>query len=103
MQDVILRLKCTSEELKEERAVEDLRNVVVVITVEKRTDIAPTLQQVLTNHGCAIRTRIGLHAEGCSERGIIVLHVYSEPEGVESLTRDLEALDGVRVNQVTVD
>jgi hypothetical protein len=33
MQDVILRLKCTSEELKEERAVEDLRNVVVIITV----------------------------------------------------------------------
>jgi hypothetical protein len=83
--------------------VEDLRNVVVVITVEKRTDIAPSLQQVLTNHGCEIRTRIGMHAEGCSERGIIVLHVYSDPAGVRSLTSDLEALGGVRVNQVTVD
>ena len=83
--------------------MEDLRNVIVVITVEKRTDTAPTLQQVLTNHGCEIRTRIGLHAEGCSERGIIVLHVYSGTAGVESLTRDLEGLDGIRVNQVTVD
>ena len=50
------------------------------IMLENRSDEAVKFQQILTEHGCDIRTRIGLHPIGeynCINSGIILLEVIN--------------------------
>jgi len=56
---------------------------IMAVKVEERVAKAPDLQEILTVHGCIIKTRVGLHetdAERCSMNGIIILHLYGEKE-----------------------
>lgn len=51
------------------------------ISLENRTEEAVKFQEILTEHGCNIRTRIGLHPIGeyhCINSGIILLEVIND-------------------------
>lgn len=55
------------------------------------------LQKVLTENGCKIKARLGLHEVSedlCATDGVIVLQPYGEKEEVEQLVKSLNALDG---------
>ncbi len=71
---------------------------IMAVKVEERVAKAPDLQEILTVHGCIIKTRVGLHetdAERCSMNGIIILHLYGEKEEFQKLYDDIAALDGI--------
>lgn len=78
-------------------------NLIMALTLENRSEIAPSVQQVLTDHGREIHVRLGLRDEGSIERGIILLHVCAEPEQVESLKKDLAKIEGVKVKTMVLD
>lgn len=70
----------------------------IIIAVEHRRKEAEKLQKVLTEHGCKVKARLGLHEAGdvCSDEGLIILQLIpDEPEGLVFL-EDLNALEGVR-------
>lgn len=70
----------------------------MAIKVEERAAKAPYLQEILTEHGCIIKTRVGLHEtdeEKCSMDGIIILHLYGDKEEFQQLYKKIEKLDGV--------
>ncbi len=74
----------------------------IVVAVEHRREEAEMLQKVLTEHGCKVKTRLGLHEAGdiCSDEGLIILQLASdEPEAKEFLN-DLNALKGVRAKLI---
>ena len=51
------------------------------INVKNRTEDAQKLQDILTNYGCYIRTRIGLHPMGeykCNNYGIVLIEVIDK-------------------------
>ena len=51
------------------------------ISLENRAKEAVKFQEILTEHGCNIRTRIGLHPIGeykCINSGIILLEVIND-------------------------
>jgi hypothetical protein len=59
----------------------------------------------LTKHGCKIKTRLGLHEaseDSCEERGLILLQLDSDSEGVKQLERELDDVEGVKVKYMTL-
>lgn len=75
------------------------------IAVESRNRKAPELQEVLTKHGCIIKTRLGIHEvseDNCSQEGIIVLLLSGKAEEIEELSNDIKKIEGVRSNIMTV-
>ena len=55
---------------------------IIWIKLSERNKEAIKLQEILTEHGCIINTRIGLHNGGeniCKNEGLILLDVNGDP------------------------
>jgi len=81
-----------------------MKNFIIVV-VNKRKKEAVTVQKILTEWGCLIKTRLGLHEgvlDDCSEIGSIILEVVGEPNQHEEIVRKLNLLAGVTARQVNV-
>jgi hypothetical protein len=82
-------------------------NNLLVLRINDREDTAMKIQQVLTNHGCKIMTRLGLHDHGesgvCSSCGTMVLHLYCTEEERRVVEADLVKIEGVRARFVDFD
>ena len=77
-----------------------MKTTIMALTIDPRTAHAAEVQEVLTKHGCIIKTRIGLHEvqeDSCSERGLILLHVVSDSNEVQQLEKDLKNIHGINV------
>lgn len=78
----------------------------LLIVVNKRKKEAVTVQKILTEWGCFIKTRLGLHEDcldNCSEIGTIILEVVGIKEKHEELMRKLNLLSGVTAQLVCLD
>lgn len=77
---------------------------ILLIKVGNRPKVAVRVQEVLTQYGCSIRTRLGLHefpSEGEErDEGLIVLEVVGDAGEIEKLKEALEALESVKVVSV---
>ena len=82
------------------------QKIILGIRLRDRNQLAPNLQEVLTRHGCCIRTRIGLHEvsdEICSPVGTILLELHGRPEDLAALEGDLRACEGLALQKMTFD
>lgn len=55
--------------------------IIIGIYLENRIETALEFQRILTEYGCSIRTRIGLHPSSddvCLNRGIVLLELQEE-------------------------
>jgi hypothetical protein len=71
---------------------------IMAIKLSSRSAKAPTVQEILTKHGCSIATRVGFHEiseEICSTDGFIILQLNGKEEEIRTLFGELEALEGV--------
>jgi len=81
--------------------LEELTIMGVLLT--DRIDEATEVQEVLTNHGCSIKTRLGMHEtdkEYCSKKGVILLELIGDKEDWKKLENDLNKIDGVIVKKM---
>jgi hypothetical protein len=70
----------------------------LVILVDKRRESATQVQKMLTEEGCLIKTRLGIHdgtLDRCSNAGLIILEMVGEKEKHITLSQKLKKLDGV--------
>lgn len=75
---------------------------IIGIKVNNRLTSAGSVQGILTDYGCIIRTRIGLHREvegQCSPDGIILLEITSN-EAAMSIVKALCEIDGIEIQQM---
>jgi hypothetical protein len=75
----------------------------VGIHITDRVKNVPSVQTVLTNFGCNIKTRIGLHDASesqCSPNGLIVIELLGDNGKLKEFTSSLEAIEGVDVKQM---
>ena len=75
----------------------------VLIRIKARMNKAVKVQEVLTQFGCDIALRLGLHevSEGqCADDGIIILQLKSKAANHGSLQKALEGLGDVTVKIV---
>ncbi|TYB30481.1 MAG: hypothetical protein FXF47_08985 [Candidatus Mcinerneyibacterium aminivorans] len=81
--------------------VEELTIMGVLVT--NRTEEATEVQKVLTNHGCSIKTRLGMHEtdeEYCSKKGVIILELVGDKKDWNELENKLNSIEGVIVKKM---
>lgn len=77
--------------------------VILGILIPNREQAARQVQAILTENGCAINTRLGLHESGtdlCSPSGLIILELTGEKQDQEKLEKDLDGLEGVHLRKM---
>lgn len=69
------------------------------IRLDNRNHTAIEFQKILTNYGCIIKTRLGLHDVSdnkCAPNGIILLEVIDDEEA-KKFEKDLCAIEGIEI------
>ena len=77
----------------------------VIIKNENREESATRMQQMLTDFGCYIKVRLGLHdvpADICSPSGLLVLEVVAEEAEIQELVDRLNVLPLVTAQLVII-
>jgi hypothetical protein len=77
----------------------------VIIKNENREESATRMQQMLTDFGCYIKVRLGLHdvpADICSPSGLLVLEVVAEEAKIQDLVDQLNGLSRVTAQMVII-
>ncbi len=76
---------------------------IIGIHLNDRTNQAPDVQQLLTQYGCNIKTRLGLHhvdERFCSPSGVILLEMFGDESTCRELALKLRQLGGVEIQEM---
>ncbi|MGI6153300.1 MAG: hypothetical protein ACOYJB_05610 [Christensenellaceae bacterium] len=79
---------------------------IIGVRLDNRVHNAAHFQQVLTENGCNIRVRLGLHEaseKACANDGIIVLQPCGTEEEVNRLVDALNKLEGVQAKLIDLN
>ena len=82
------------------------KHTILGVHVYDRVQQVPTVQQVFTEYGCYIKTRLGLHeaSEGvCSPNGLIVLELVGDVAKHKELVKKLGAMKGIEVKEMVFE
>jgi hypothetical protein len=75
----------------------------MVVLVGNRMESAVEVQKVLTETGCFIKTRLGLHdgtPEQCSNTGLIILELMGDDLSKKTLFEKLKSIPNVKVERL---
>jgi hypothetical protein len=78
-------------------------HIICGVHITDRAKNAKRVQELFTEYGCNIRTRLGLHdvhKDACSPNGMIVLELTGDKKAIAALTEKLRAISGVQVQQI---
>lgn len=81
-----------------------MKRIIMGIQVGDREAEAVKVQELLTKHGCIIKTRLGLHEAGnlCSSKGLIILEfIAGKDEEVKILMDALQKIEDISVDTMT--
>ncbi len=79
------------------------KHIILGVHITDRIQHAQKVQELLTQYGCNIKTRIGFHdVDGtkCSMNGLLILELIGETKTCNKLAKDLDALKGVEVQKM---
>ncbi len=79
------------------------KHIVFGVHIDDRVREVPDVQRLVTQYGCNIRTRIGLHhvdQSYCSPRGLILLEMFGDEATCYELADQLSAMEGVEVQRM---
>jgi hypothetical protein len=75
----------------------------MVVLVGNRMESAVEVQKVLTETGCFIKTRLGLHdgtPEQCTNTGLIILELMGDELSKKTLFEKLKSIPNVKVERL---
>jgi hypothetical protein len=79
---------------------------IMAVKIEQRETTAVEVQKILTEYGCHIKTRLGLHdqtcANTCSPSGILILQLCCGEDLAEELNKKLNEVHGVKAKLVNL-
>lgn len=79
------------------------KHIVIGLHLTDRVQEAGDVQKVLSQYGCSIRTRIGLHEvsqDYCSPSGVILLEMYGDEGQINEMAKALESIEGVELQRM---
>jgi hypothetical protein len=79
------------------------KRIVLGIQVTNRVEEIPTVQKILTDYGCNIRTRLGLHEVSekmCSTLGLLILDTCGEEDEIFTMEKKLKNVKGLIVKKM---
>lgn len=82
------------------------KHLILGVHVTDRINHVSEVQQVLTEYGCNIKTRLGLHDADknfCSPTGLLILEMISDSQAANEMSEKLNAIEGVEVQTMLFD
>ena len=82
------------------------KHIVFGVHITDRVKHAHKVQDIFTEYGCQIRTRLGLHEADeriCSPNGLILLEMAGEESKCHEMADKLNAVEGVEVQKMIFD
>lgn len=82
------------------------KHLIYGVHIQNRGENALRVQQVLTEYGCYIKTRLGLHEVDeafCSTGGVLLLEMFGDLAQCEAMRDKLQAIDGIEVKEMAFD
>ncbi|HEX3020522.1 MAG TPA: hypothetical protein VHP36_09475 [Chitinispirillaceae bacterium] len=79
------------------------KHYIVGVHITNRVKHVPSVQNVLTEFGCNIKTRIGLHEmseDTCSPNGLILVELIGDDQKLKDFTSALKNIEGVEVKEM---
>ena len=79
------------------------KHIVLGLHLTDRMKEAAKVQEILSQYGCSIRTRIGLHdvnPQYCSPSGVILLEMYGDEGPIDDMADKLAAVEGVELQRM---
>ena len=77
--------------------------VIMGVHISNRVEEIPAVQKILTDYGCNIKTRLGLHEVGnstCSSKGLLILELVGDDAAILEMQSKLKQITGVEVQKM---
>ncbi|HNQ47693.1 MAG: hypothetical protein WBJ54_08630 [Syntrophorhabdus sp.] len=82
------------------------KRIIFGVQVTNRIKNALEIQEILTEFGCNIKTRLGLHEVTetvCSTLGILILEMYGDIKQIKDMETRLKAVQGIVVKKMVFE
>ncbi len=76
------------------------RHIVLGVHITERAQHVPRVQELSTEYGCSIKTRLGLHTVSenfCSPSGLILLEMAGPEQPIFELVEKPQTMEGIEV------
>jgi hypothetical protein len=80
-----------------------MNHTILGVHITDRLKKAASVQQVFTEYGGHIKTRLGLHefeAGAPSRQGLVILELVGDEQGCQALAASLAAIEGIEVQKM---
>ena len=81
------------------------KRIILGVQVTNRVNTVQSVQKVLTEYGCFIKTRLGLHdvdANFCSGNGLVLLETYGDEAKIAEMETALKAIEGLQLQKMVI-
>jgi hypothetical protein len=81
-------------------------HIILGVHITDRVHRVEAVQHLLTEYGCSIRTRLGLHEADkgfCSPNGLLLLEMTDDMKNADALVSKLNAVMGVEAKMMVFD
>ncbi|MDX9973385.1 MAG: hypothetical protein RBU21_10405 [FCB group bacterium] len=78
-------------------------HLILGIHITDRVKKAVEVQKLLTEYGCNIKTRLGLHEVAdtyCAPHGLLLLEMFGDPALCEEFAAKVAAVEGVDIQRM---
>jgi hypothetical protein len=82
------------------------QHIIVGVHITDRVRHVGDVQSTLTEYGCSIKTRLGLHEASedfCSTSGLLLLEMACDTTLADELATKLNAIEGIETQQMVFD
>ena len=79
------------------------KKIILGVEITNRVKNVPEVQSVLTEYGCNIKTRLGIHEvdkNACSPAGLLILETFGSPKKIAAFEERLKAIKGVKIQKM---
>ncbi len=76
------------------------------VLIKERQKVATKVQEILTEYGCSIKTRLGMHEatdDKCAPHGLIILELTGKANEMMEMEEKLNAIESVEAKNITFD
>jgi len=82
-----------------------MQKTLLIVLLSRRHSDAVKVQRFLTEYGCIVKTRLGIHdgvLDKCSDTGLIILELVGPEKEKKELARKLKSISKVKVKYVSL-
>ena len=82
-----------------------MEKTVLLVLLNDRKKTAITFQKILTDWGCMVKTRLGIHdgvLNKCSNSGLVILDIVGQKKKLNEMTRKMNLVKGIKAKLVTI-